>query len=118
MNVLQQLENSPRNLITYAIGLVGAVVDDYALITLTIASVLLGFTVGSVLIGATAFFGAYFVLRLVVSMVEAISLHAQTQNQTAQATMQIAAALAQFHPPQNQGQSVERPVQRDTMSAT
>lgn len=102
MNIVKQLEGAPRNLILYALGLIGAVVDDYTLVTLTIFCVLLGFAVGSVLIAAAAFFGLYFVLRLVLGIQEIVGAHAaevrrlasvhQTQ---ANATHQIAAAIAQ-----------------------
>lgn len=101
MNLLQQLENAPKNLVLYVLGLVGAIVDDYTLVTLTIACVLLGFLLGSVLIPATAFFASYFVLRLVSNVAEVIGTHAQATHAAgmgqAQATTQIAAALAQFH---------------------
>jgi hypothetical protein len=102
MNFLKQLENAPRNLILYTLGLVGGVVDDYTLITLTAFSVLLGFAVGSVLIGLTAFFGGYFLLRMVSHITDVIGYHARVQGQNAQATMQVAAALAQFRSPETQ----------------
>lgn len=92
MNTLKQLEDAPKNIVLYFVGLLGAIVDDYALITLVIACVLLGFALGSILIPLTVFFGAYFVLRLVGNMSEVIGYHARM---TAQATMQIAAAQAQ-----------------------
>jgi type IV secretory pathway VirB6-like protein len=106
MNLLQQLENAPKNLVLYVLGLIGAVVDDYSLVTLLIFCVLLGFVLDSILIPATAFFGLYFLLRLVNNLAEGIGLHAQATHQSgqmqAQSTMQIAAALAQFHPPVQQ----------------
>lgn len=103
MNFVKQLENAPKNLVLYTLGLIGAVVDDYALITLAIFCVLLGFVLDAVLIPLTAFFGAYFVMRIAVNLVESILLLANAtasgaRNQ-AQATMQVAAALAQSHPP-------------------
>lgn len=93
MNTLKQLEAAPRNLILYAWGLLGAMVDDYALVTLTIFAVLLGFLT-TALIAATAFFGLYFLLRLVANVADVIGLNARTQGQVANANMQIAAALA------------------------
>jgi hypothetical protein len=103
MNFLQQLENAPKNLVLYVLGLVGAVVDDYSLVTLLIFCVLLGFVLNSILIPATAFFGLYFVLRLVNNIAEGIGHHAEATFEAgraeAQSTMQIAASLAQFHLP-------------------
>lgn len=103
MKTLKQLEAAPRNLILYVWGLLGAIVDDYALITLTIFAVLLGL-VTTALIAATAWFGLYFLLRLVANLADVTALHArtvgQTQAQQAQATMQVAAALARLNPPE------------------
>lgn len=90
MNTLKQLEAAPRNLILYAWGLVGAVVDDYALVTLLIFAVLLGFLT-TALIAAAAFFGLYFLLRLVANIADVIDRHARI---TAQANMQTAAAIS------------------------
>lgn len=108
MNLLQQLENAPKNLVLYVLGMIGAVVDDYTLVTLTILCVLLGFILGSILIPLAVFFGGYFVLRLVSNVAAAIGHHAQataqSNAQVAQATVQIAAALAQFRPPTAQSQ--------------
>jgi predicted cation transporter len=98
MNPLKQLEAAPRNLILYFLGLLGAVVDDYTLVTLTLFCVLLGFTVSSALIGLVAFFGGYFLLRLTANVSEAIGANAQAKTQNAQATMQIAAAIVQNTP--------------------
>ena len=111
MNLLQQLENAPKNIVLYVLGLVGAVVDDYALLTLTIFVVLLGFVLGSVLIPAAVFFGAYFVMRMVMSVTQVLSNQAEAILRQAQATMQVATALYQANPNQAQG------VQEDT-SAT
>lgn len=95
-----------EHLLGYVTGLVAALVDDYTLITLLIFVTLLGFLVSSVLIAATAFFGLYFLLRLVSHVAEGIGFTANSiggaTNRQAQATMQVAAALAQFHPPQDQ----------------
>lgn len=100
MNILKQLENSPRNLILYTLGLIGGVVDDYTLITLAIFSALLGVVVGSVLIGLTAFFGGYFVLRMVLHLAETIAFHAR-------ATLDGHRFVAQATLPQPVGQPVE-----------
>ena len=91
MSVLQQLENAPKNLVVYVVSLLGAVLDDYALVTLLIFSVLRGF-VTSPLIAATAFFGAYFIMRLVNNLAEGLGNLAQA---TGQSNMQVAAAIAQ-----------------------
>lgn len=111
MNILKQLENAPRNIVLYFLGLIGAVVDDYTLVTLTIFCVLLGFVLSAVLIPITVFFGGYFLLRMVKNVSDVIGTHAQATFQgsqvEAQSTMQVAAALAQFHPPQNQGTDVD-----------
>lgn len=112
MNILKQLENAPRNLILYVLGLIGGVVDDYTLVTLTAFAALVGVVVGSILIGLTVFFGGYFVLRLVAHLAEAISLNARAQHQAAyehaHATTQVAAAIAQFNVPnQAQGAPVD-----------
>jgi hypothetical protein len=72
VNTFKQLENAPRNLVFYVLGLLGAIVDDYTLVTLTVFCVLLGFVLGSVLIPFTTFFGLYFVMRLVDHLVRAI----------------------------------------------
>jgi uncharacterized protein YacL len=86
------LVDAPGHLLGYVLGLIVAVLDDYTLITLVIACALLGF-VTSILIACTAFFGAYFVLRLVANLADVVSYHART---TAQATMQVAGATAQL----------------------
>lgn len=91
MNTLKQLESAPRNLVMYFWALLGAVVDDFTLITLLIFAVLLGFAT-SVLIAATAFFGLYFVLRLVANLADVIGFHA---NSTAQSNAAVAHAIAQ-----------------------
>jgi uncharacterized membrane protein YagU involved in acid resistance len=95
MNLGQQLENAPKNLVLYVLGLIGAVVDDYTLITLLIFCVLLGFILHAVLIPLAVFFGAFFVLRLVSNVAESIGHHAKA---TAQTNMQVAAAIAQLAP--------------------
>lgn len=105
MNTLKQLENAPRNIITYFWGLLGAIVDDYALITLMIFCVLLGFTVGSILIPLTVFFGLYFLLKLTANIAEVIGYHA---NSTAQSNMQVAQAIAME-------KSVGQPVEGDVL---
>jgi predicted PurR-regulated permease PerM len=79
MNLLKQLENAPKNLVLYVLGLVGAVVDDYTLVTLTIFCVLLGFVLSAVLIPITAFFGLYFVTRLVDHIAQAIVASGRTR---------------------------------------
>lgn len=108
MNFVKQLENAPRNLVLYVLGLVGAIVDDYTLVTLTVFCVLLGFVLHSVLIPAATFFGLYFLMRLVMNMAEAVAANAHAKAQNAQATLQVAAALAQFRTPHEvQGVSVE-----------
>jgi hypothetical protein len=106
----KQLENAPKNLVLYALGLVGAVVDDYALVTLLIFCVLLGFVLGSILIPATVFFGAYFVLRMVVAIVNSITAHGSA---TVHAGNQIAGAL--MYPHQAQGSPVGTVVEGDTL---
>jgi hypothetical protein len=93
MNLGQQLENAPKNLVLYVLGLIGAVVDDYTLVTLLIFCMLLGFILHAVLIPVAVFFGAYFVLRLVNNVTEGIGHHARA---TAQTNMQVAAAIAQL----------------------
>lgn len=114
MNVLQQLENAPKNLILYAIGLVGAVVDDYALVTLAIFCVLLGLILSAVLIPLAAFFGLYFLMRLVSNLAEAIGAHAQATHAAgmaqAQATMQVAGTLAQQKTPVDVGELPTTPM--------
>jgi hypothetical protein len=112
MNILKQLENAPRNLILYVLGLIGGVVDDYTLVTLTAFAALVGVIVGSILIGLAVFFGGYFVLRVVSNVAEVIGFHANrtaaAQEQVAQTNMQVAAAIAQFNVPnQAQGQVVD-----------
>jgi len=106
MNLGKQLENAPKNLVLYVLGLVGAVVDDYTLVTLTIFCVLLGFILDAVLIPAAVFFGLYFVLRLVNALADTGYRLAQAtfegSRTEAQSTMQVAAALAQFRPPVQQ----------------
>jgi hypothetical protein len=102
MNTLKQLEDAPKNIVLYFVGLLGAVVDDYALMTLVIFCVLLGFITGSVLIPLATFFGAYFVLRLVANIADVIGFNAraiyQAADQQAHATAQVAAALSQPRP--------------------
>lgn len=101
MNILKQLENAPKNLVLYVLGLLGGVVDDYTLVTLAAFAALLGVVVGSLLIGLTAFFGGYFILRVVANLAEVIGFHANrtaaAQEQVAQTNMQVAAAIAQFN---------------------
>jgi len=92
MNFLQQLENAPKNLVLYVLGLIGSTLDDYTLITLAIFCVLLGFILGAVLIPIAVFFGGYWLMRLVNHIAQAVSQHAGA---TAQTNMQIAAAIAQ-----------------------
>ena len=107
MKFVQQLEAAPKNLVLYFLGLAGAVLDDYTLITLAVFSGLVGAITRSVLIPLATFFGLYFVLRLVANIADVIGFHANStgtgHHQQAQATLQVAAALAQFHPPQQQG---------------
>lgn len=103
MDLGKQLENAPKNLVLYVLGLIGAVVDDYVLVTLLVFCILLGFVLSSVLIPFTVFFGAYFVMRLVICIVDALVFNANATasagHNQAQANLQIANALAQFHPP-------------------
>jgi hypothetical protein len=105
-NFAKALVDAPGHLFGYVIGLIIALLGDYTLITLTIFVVLLGLLTGSILIAATTFFGLFFVFRLVVYLSDGLRYHADLNrlsgNQQAQATMQVAAALAQFHPPQEQ----------------
>lgn len=111
------LVDAPGHAIRYVGGMIIALLGDYTLITLLIFVTLLGFAVSSWLIAATAFFGLYFLLRLVASLTDVIGYHANTTAQTAanvgraraQSTMQVAAALAQFHPPQEQSEAEETP---------
>lgn len=97
MDTLRAIEHAPGHLVQYLWGLLGAILDDFAMITLTIFVVLLGLLTSSVLIAATAFFGSYFVLRLVSNVAESIGYTSRSINQgqqmQAQATMQVAAAL-------------------------
>lgn len=93
------MKERAEHLIGYVFGLLAALVDDYTLITLAIFVGLLGWLTGSVLIAATAFFGLYFLMRLVNFIGEGLAWHGQAAaeagRQQAQATMQIAAAIAQ-----------------------
>ena len=102
-SLAKALVDAPGHIVRYVGGLIVALLGDYTLITLLIFVGLLGWLLGSVLIAATTFFGAYFVLRLVANLAESIGFHAnQTRlagNQQAQSNMQIAAALAQFRTP-------------------
>lgn len=97
------LVDAPGHAIRYVGGLIIALLGDYTLITLVIFVVLLGLVTHSVLIPAAVFFGAYFLLRVVSNVAEAIGYHA---NQTAaaqarnaqvqsQAIMQVAGVMAQ-----------------------
>jgi hypothetical protein len=99
MNILQQLENAPKNIVLYLLGLVGGAVDDYTLLTLTIFCILLGFITGSILIPLATFFGGYFLVRLVGNLAEVIGFHARStidgQRFIAQSNMQVAGAIAQ-----------------------
>lgn len=105
MKTLRVLERFPRHFIEYLWGLLGAVLDDYALMTLAIFAVLLGF-VTSVFIAGAAFFGGYFLVRLTNTIAEGIGYHARTTAQaTAQSNMQIAAALARLNPPHDAQES-------------
>lgn len=70
-SLVRVLSNAPAHFVTYVVGLVVAILDDYTLMTLTIFAVLLGFLT-SVLVAVAAFFGAYFVMRLVSNIAEAI----------------------------------------------
>jgi hypothetical protein len=96
MNFLQQLEDAPKNLVLYVLGLIGSTVDDYTLVTLTIFCVVLGFILHAILIPLAVYFGGYFVMRLVNHIAIAMSQHAQA---TAQTNMQIAGAIAQHNQP-------------------
>jgi hypothetical protein len=95
-SLLQQLESAPKNIVVYLVSLPVAILTDYALLTLAIACVLLGIVVGSALIGAMAFFGAYFIMRLVNNLAEGLGSLAQA---TGQSNMQVAAAIAQATQP-------------------
>ena len=94
-DLAKALVDAPGHLLRYVGGLVVALLQDYTLITLLIFVGLLGWLLGSVLIPAATFFGAYFMLRLVANLGEAIGWHGRT---VAQANMQVAAALAQLKP--------------------
>lgn len=96
MNTLRALEKFPGHFVGYLWGLLGAMLDDYALITLVIFVVLLGFAVGSALIATAAFFGAYFLLRLVINVAEAIGYHAYV---TARAQTQPGVVADSYNPP-------------------
>jgi hypothetical protein len=71
-DLAKALVDAPGHLIRYIGGLIVLLLGDYVIITLTIFSVLLGFAVGSWLIGATAFYGGFFLLRLVANIADAI----------------------------------------------
>lgn len=98
-NFAKALVDAPGHLFGYVVGLVIALLGDFTLITLAIFAVLLALATGSALIAATAFFGFYFLMRLVAHLAEGIRYHAgasaQGAQQQAQATMQIAGVLAQ-----------------------
>jgi hypothetical protein len=104
----QKVVHRIEHLISYAVGLLAALVDDYTLITLLIFCVLLGVVVESALIPATAFFGLYFLMRLAANVADAIGFVGKSVNNHAQATLQIAAATARLNPPQ-EAQSVPEP---------
>jgi hypothetical protein len=71
-DLAQALVDAPGHLIRYVGGLIVLLLGDYVIITLAIFSVLLGFAVGSALIGATAFYAGFFLLRLVGNIADAI----------------------------------------------
>lgn len=97
------LVDAPGHLLRFVGGLIIALLSDYSLITLLIFVTLLGLVVESVLIAATAFFGLYFLVRLVVNIADVIAYHAKTVGSS---NMQIAAVLAQFR---TDAQSTEEP---------
>jgi hypothetical protein len=88
MSVGHKIVDRIEHVINYFLGLVASCVDDYTLITLVIFTVLLGLTADSALVALATFFGAYFLLRLIGHMANAITTHAQI---IGQATVQAAA---------------------------
>jgi hypothetical protein len=71
-DLAQALVDAPGHLIRYVGGLIVLLLGDYVIITLAIFAVLLGFAVGSWLIGAAAFYGGFFLMRLVGNIADAI----------------------------------------------
>jgi hypothetical protein len=112
-DLAQALVDAPGHLIRYVGGLIVLLLGDYVVITLAIFSVLLGFAVGSALIGATAFYGGFFLLRLVGNVADAIGFIGQCVNNQAQATMQVAAAQARLNPPGSDQTTLETGPQLD-----
>ena len=109
-DLAQALVDAPGHLIRYVGGLIVLLLGDYVIITLTIFSVLLGFAVGSWLIGATAFYGGFFLLRLVANVADAIGLVGRATANQSMAVNQVAAVLHQANSPS--------PAQESTMLET
>jgi hypothetical protein len=92
-DLAQALVDAPGHLIRYIGGLIVLLLGDYVIITLAIFSVLLGFAVSSALIGAAAFYGGFFLMRLVANIADAIGFVGRGMANQSMATNQIAAVL-------------------------